>query len=316
MKISESFELYLKYLKFEKNLTLNSINSYKKDIRQFVDFISRKNKNEENEPKNKDEIEISELNLLNFRQFLKFIDNYKYSNNTILRKYSSLCNYFKFLENNGIIKEPLSQYIDPPKKQKRLYSFLSQREIYRMLDCIDTSTLQGLRDRAIIEFIYSTGSRVSEVENIKIPDIDIENNEAKVFGKGRKYRIVYLNSEARFWIVEYFKKRNELIRGKSLKKNINLIEKHVFLNCFGNKLSSRSIRTIVLKYAKKSGIDKKISPHGIRHSFATHLLQEGAGIREIQELLGHENISTTQIYTHLNIKKMRQDYEKYHPREK
>jgi site-specific recombinase XerD len=168
-----------------------------------------------------------------------------------------------------------------------------------------------IRDRAIIELLYSTGARVSEVEGLKTGEVDLQNREIIVTGKGRKQRLVYLNEAAVFWIKKYLEVRNKLIYTG---KGSHTRDSHLFLNRFGKKLSSRSIRTIVKKYVKKAIIGKNITPHSIRHSFATHLLQEGAGIREIQELLGHENISTTQIYSHLNIKKLKKDYKKFHPR--
>jgi len=326
MDLNKSFDIYIKYLTYEKNLSVNSVNSYKRDIEQFMDFI-KKDKCAKADVidkfnKNDKKINYGELNLNSFRKFVKYLDSFGYSNNTVIRKYASLTNFFKFLENNDFLKNPLSQHIMPPKKHHRLYSFLSMSEVDKLLESINISCAKDVRDRAIIEFMYSTGARVSEVENICIEDIDIEKSEARVFGKGRKYRTVYLNSEAVFWIKEYIKKRNEfLYSSRSGSYNYNgsknlKAESHVFLNRFGKKLSARGIRNIVKKYMEISKIDKKISPHDIRHTFATHMLQEGAGIREIQELLGHENISTTQIYTHLNIKKIKEDYRKYHPRAK
>jgi len=319
MKICESLNLYIKYLAYEKNLSGSSVNSYKKDIKQFIDYLIKETGKE-------DDTDTCHISLINFRKFLKFIDVSRYSKNTMIRKYSSLKGFFKFLENNGIIENSLSQYILPPKKDAHLFSFLSRAEISKMLDCIDTSATKGIRDRALIEFIYSTGARVSEVENLKNADINIDKNEARVLGKGKKRRNVYLNSHAVYWLKEYNRHKCGPHVFNSSLKNDAIINKYkpydsnkeqaVFLNRFGKKLSARSIRSIVVKYVKLARIDKKISPHSIRHTFATHLLQEGAGIREIQELLGHEDIATTQIYTHLNIKKIKQEYEKYHPRAK
>jgi len=318
MKLIESLDLYIKYLKYEKNLSNTSVISYKKDIEQFTGYLLKKHGS-----KNGPETGVISLEI--FRKYLKEIDFSRYSKNTVIRKYSSLKSFFKFLENNEILSGSISSYIIPPKKDGHLYSFLSQPEINKVLNCIDTSAANGTRDRALIEFIYSTGARVSEVENLKNGDIDIEKNEAKVIGKGRKPRSVYLNSQAAYWLKEYEKyktsQRSAAASGSEAlismnKKYKNIMENAVFLNRFGKKLSARSMRSIVIKYVKLSQIDKKISPHGIRHTFATHLLQEGAGIREIQELLGHADISTTQIYTHLNIKKIRQEYNKCHPRAK
>jgi site-specific recombinase XerD len=300
MDLFNCLELYIKYLKYEKNLSLNSINSYKKDNLQFLNFLKSKNVTE-----------TAGLNLDIFRDFLKSLDKFHYSNRTIIRKYSSLINFFRFLERNDYIDFQLTQAINVPRKRHRFYSFMSVKETERLFDSFKPENDLEIRDRAILELLYSTGARISEVEGLRIGDIDLQSNEVVVTGKGRKQRLVYLNQVAVSWIKKYLEIRSKLVYPK---KNRYIRDSHLFLNKFGKRLSSRSMRTIVKKYVKKAVIGKNITPHSIRHSFATHLLQEGAGIREIQELLGHENISTTQIYSHLNVKKLKKDYKKFHPR--
>jgi integrase/recombinase XerD len=322
MNTKESLELYYRHLKYEKNLALNSIQAYRRDLAQFTDFLTKK--------------QIEDTNLINldlFREFLKSIDRFKYSNRTLIRKYSSYNNYFKFCELNGYIQNQISQFILPPKKQSRLYSFLTEPQTKALIEKMDSSGITGIRNRALIEFIYSTGARVSEVEGLKLKDIDIENSSAEVFGKGRKYRTVYLNRNAKEWLEKYLDIRSQFIYSKKIlsfqQPETNQATKtdsksktrlqpdgggHLFLNRFGKKLDVRSYRNILAKSLMQANISHKISPHGLRHSFATHLLEQGAGIREIQELLGHENITTTQIYTHLNIKKLKEDFNKFHPR--
>ncbi|MDD3818346.1 MAG: tyrosine-type recombinase/integrase [Actinomycetota bacterium] len=300
MDLFDCLELYIKYLKYEKNLSLNSINAYRKDNLQFLNYL-----------KDKNITGVEDLNLNTFRDFLKYLDHFNYSNSTIIRKYSSLINFFKFLERNNYIDFQLTQFINIPGKKQGLYTYMSVSEVKKLFKKIEPLNDMEVRDRTIIELLYSTGARISEIENLRIDDFDIENNEVLLTGKGRKQRFAYLNSSAVYWVNNYLEVRNRLIYSKK-DKNIN--DNHFFLNKFASKLSSRSIRTIVKKYVKKADIGKNITPHSIRHSFATHLLQEGAGIREIQELLGHENISTTQIYSHLNIKKLKGDYKKFHPR--
>jgi site-specific recombinase XerD len=300
MNLFNFLELYIKYLKYEKNLSLNSINSYRKDIIQFLNFL-----------KNKKITKTAGLNLDIFRDFLKYLDNFHYSNRTIIRKYSSLINFFRFLERNDYIDFQLTESINVPRKRHRFYSFMSENEAERLFDSFEPQTDLEIRDRAILELLYSTGARVSEAEGLKIGDIDLQSSELMVTGKGRKQRMVYLNQTAASWLKKYLEIRSRLV---SAGKGKIHEDKYVFLNRFGKRLSSRSMRTIVKKYVKKALIDKNITPHSIRHSFATHLLQEGAGIREIQELLGHESISTTQIYSHLNVKKLKKDYKKFHPR--
>ncbi len=300
MNLFNCLELYIKYLKYEKNLSLNSINSYQKDNLQFLNFLKSKNITE-----------TTGLSLDIFRDFLKSLDNHNYSNRTIIRKYSSLVNFFRFLERNDYIDFQLTQAINVPRKRHRFYSFMSVNEIEKLFDNFKPENDLEIRDRAIIELLYSTGARISEVEGLKIGDIDLQNSEIVVTGKGRKQRLIYLNQMAVSWIKRYLEVRSRLLypgKERYIKDN------HLFLNKFGKRLSSRSMRTIVEKYVRKAAISKHITPHSIRHSFATHLLQEGAGIREIQELLGHESISTTQIYSHLNVKKLKKDYKKFHPR--
>ncbi|MBM3700199.1 MAG: hypothetical protein FJW68_04690, partial [Actinobacteria bacterium] len=192
MNLTESLDLYIKYLTYEKNLSKTSVISYKKDIEQFTEYLLKQHGSKESP-------ETGAISLENFRKYLKEIDFSRYSKNTVIRKYSSLKSFFKFLENNEILSGSISSYIIPPKKDAHLYSFLSQPEINKVLSCIDAGAANGIRDRALIEFIYSTGTRVSEVENLKNSDIDIEKNEAKVLGKGRKPRNVYLNSQAAYW---------------------------------------------------------------------------------------------------------------------
>jgi site-specific recombinase XerD len=302
MELFDCLEFYIKYLKYEKNLSLNSINSYRKDILQLLKFL-----------KQRKITSPSELDLSIFREFLKSIDSQNYSNRTIIRKYSSFINFFRFLERNDYVSSQLAQAINPPRKRQRFYSFMSVGETEKLFKSLKAGKDSEIRNRAVMELFYSTGARISEVENIKVSDIDLRNNEMMVTGKGRKQRLVYLNQAAVYWIRKYLG-----VRDKTTYQDRTGIKKdnHLFLNKFGKRLSSRSIRNIVKKCIRSALIGKNITPHSIRHSFATHLLQEGAGIREVQELLGHENITTTQIYSHLNIKKLKEDYKKFHPRAK
>ena len=304
MDPDRSLGLYLKYIKYEKNLTNNSVRSYKNDIFQLISFLRDKNI-----------LDLDHLNLSVFRDFLKSLDLKKYANRTMIRKYSSYINYFRFLEDNKMIEIRLSQLINIPRKRERYYTILSRSEIKKVFDSMRAGNSLEIRDRFILELIYSTGARVGEIENIMMEDINIKSNEIKVTGKGRKQRIVYINNTALHWIDRYIKDaRRELSFDKN--KQSYSGDRHLLLNSRGKGLTSRSIREIVKRNVRLAGIKKNITPHSLRHSFATHLLQEGAGIREIQELLGHENISTTEIYSHMDIEKLRADYKKFHPRSK
>ena len=301
MNLEESIELYSKYITYERNLTSNTILSYRNDLLLMIEFFI---KNGVNDPE--------QITLALFRNFLKFLDKYKYSSRTMIRKFSAYINYFKFLEKNSLMKIQLSQAITVPKSEKRFYSFLSEKEMDDLLNVIGSNSNFEIRDSAIFEMFYSTGARISEIAGITLNKIDLKNKEIEVFGKGRKARKAYLNDTAAQKLKEYLNIRNTFLfdsKNKAYKSN-----NFLFLNKNGTNLSPRFIRVLLDKYLKKAQINKKISPHGIRHSFASHLLQEGAGIRVVQELLGHENVSTTQIYTHLNLKKLKKDYEKFHPR--
>ena len=323
MDLGDSLELYLKYLRYEKNLTPNSIRSYTRDIVQLHNFL-----------KNVKKINtVTQLDLAVFRKFLKSIDQNNYSNRTILRKYSSLINYFRFLEENELIDIQLSQFINVPRKRERLYTFLSKKEMEILFDSMlakdyfnngklitspqNRKKLTSLhkRNRLIIELLYSTGARVSEIEGIKLKDIDLKKSEIMVIGKGRKQRMVYINSKC-YCLLEIYLKESRPELSLNKKTGMHSGDLHLLLNSKGGRLSSRSISEIVRRSVLRAGIKKNITPHSIRHSFASHLMQEGAGIREIQELLGHENISTTEIYSHLDIKKIKDDYRRFHPRAK
>lgn len=303
MLIKESISLFEKFIKYEKNLSSNTVRAYKNDLAVFSYFMEKNGL-----------ASTEDISYQLFKNFLKFLDKYNYSNLSIIRKLSTYINFFKFLEHNNLLKTSLSQKILVPKREKRFYEFLSEEETKRFLDSIPHDSETELRNRLIFEIFYSTGARISELENIRLEDINFEKSEIKIFGKGRKERLVFLNKEAGFYLSEYMKIRNFFLfnaKTRSYKEN-----NYLFLNIRGGKLSQRYIRKLLSIYLADTEIKKKISPHGLRHSFATHLLQEGANIRTVQELLGHSSLNSTQIYTHLNLKKMKEDFEKFHPRAK
>lgn len=303
MQVNESTSLFEKFITYEKNLSANTVRAYKNDLAILKYFFEKEGV-----------ACTKEINYQLFKKFLKFIDKYNYSNLSIIRKLSTYINYFKFLEHNNLLKTQLSQKILVPRKEKKIHGFLSEEETIRFLDSIPHDSETEIRNRLIFEIFYSTGARISELENIKVNSIDIENCEIKILGKGRKERIVFLNRKAVFYLNRYLKVRNSFLfdnKTKTYKSNDFL-----FLNTRGGKLSQRYIRKLLSQYLENAGIKKHISPHGLRHSFATHLLQEGANIRSVQELLGHVSLNSTQIYTHYNLKKMKEDFKKFHPRAK
>ena len=282
---------FLTYLKIEKNASPHTITNYSIDLKIFSDFAKDK--------------ELSNIDHIVLRSFLAHLRNKSYSKKTIARRLSTLRSFFKFLYREGLIKANPVTIISTPKLDRKLPIFLGEDEVARLLDIAHDKDAEGLRDRAVMETLYSTGMRVGELVSIGVDDIDFISGVIKVLGKGRKERIVPIGDRALRSIREYLDKKGT----KSLK-----IPKGLFLNKRGTRLSDRSVRRILEKYIRKASLRSGVSPHTLRHSFATHLLNRGVDLRTVQELLGHMNLSTTQIYTHVTTEKLRSTYDKAHPR--
>ncbi len=280
-----------RFLKYERNYSLHTIRAYMNDLTEFEHFLI--DASTEIEKVNSKIINLYSLNLYT-----------KNSKSTVSRKLTTLRSFFNFMVRKGNLKQNPANLIPLPKKEKELPVFLSVDEVFKLIDSIDQEGILPLRDLAIIELLYSSGIRVSELTNIKVLDIDHRENFVKVSGKGNKERVVPFGSNAREVILQYLRRRIEL-KPK---------DDFLFLNNRGSGLTTRSIERIVKKYGLLSGISKKISPHALRHTFATHLLGGGADLRSIQELLGHSSLSTTQRYTHTSIEQIMKIYDKTHPR--
>ncbi len=280
-----------RFLKYERNYSVHTIRAYMNDLTEFEDFLI--DASTEIEKVNSKIINLYSLNLYT-----------KNSKSTVSRKLTTLRSFFNFMVRKGNLKQNPANLIPLPKKEKELPVFLSVDEVFKLIDSIDQEGILPLRDLAIIELLYSSGIRVSELTNIKVLDIDHRENFVKVSGKGNKERVVPFGSNAREVILQYLRRRIEL-KPK---------DDFLFLNNRGSGLTTRSIERIVKKYGLLSGISKKISPHALRHTFATHLLGGGADLRSIQELLGHSSLSTTQRYTHTSIEQIMKIYDKTHPR--
>jgi len=292
---------YIIYLEGERNLSPRTVVEYKKDLNRFLDYAKRCKKKT-----------VYEIDMKFLRRYLSYLRTLRYSSSTISRKISSVRGFFSFLEMMDIIKKDPSQFIPTIKKERRLPSYLKQDEMLDLLKSPILLDILGKRDKAIFETFYSTGIRVSELVGLTIESVDLEQGKIKVMGKGRRERIALLNPNAKEAIENYLKEsRPELLRSD---KKTHGRSNALFLNKNGRKLTSRGVRKIVERYIKKLGIIKKISPHSLRHSFATHMLEAGADLRAVQELLGHLNISTTQIYTHITKGKLKEVYKKTHPR--
>ena len=284
-------EKFINYLKVEKNSSIHTITNYTADLEAFAHFLA--------------EHDISSVDHLFLRRFLADMRAKNYAKRTIARKLASLRTFFKFLYREGHIKVNPITAVSTPKLDRRLPVVLDEKKVTMLINAPDTSVPAGLRDKAILETLYSTGIRVSELVGLDDDDVDHISGIIKVLGKGRKERLTPIGETALSAIRKYAESKN----GKKVRD-----KRSVFLNKSGRRLTDRSVRRIVDKYIKLASIQEHISPHSLRHSFATHLLDRGADLRSVQELLGHMNLSTTQIYTHVTMERLREAYDKAHPR--
>jgi integrase/recombinase XerD len=294
---------YVNFLRLEKSLSENTILNYNFDISLFFSYIETETNIRQ----------ISDVNEKTINDYIYNLRNQKnkkdeyYSVKSVTRNLSCIRSFFRFLSDEKIIGRNPADIIETPKIQRNLPVVLSIDEIDRIFSMTDLTDKLGIRDRAILETMYATGLRVSEVVNLRIQDLMLKDEIVKVLGKGSKERIVPIGASARKYLMLYFEKcRSFLKKSKT--------DDTVFLNFRGSKLSRMAIWNIITKYAGMAGIEKEIHPHTLRHSFATHLLEGGADIRIIQEMLGHSDISTTQIYTHLDKEYLIEVHKRFHPR--
>ena len=293
---------FMEKLKHEKGFSKHTLRAYHNDLAQFDSFLKdEKCKN------------LKRINHLLLRKFLAILRSRNYSRTTIARKLASLRSFFKFLNQEGELVSNPFEILRTPKQEKKLPHFLSISDVDTLLKTPDESDIFGLRDRAILETLYSTGIRVSELVGLNEEDVDFYGGMIKVQGKGKKERLAPIGSYAIKAIKEYVNSSSEHRRAGKKKKSLNR-NAPLFLNKFGSRLSSRSVARLLDKYLKMTGINLLTSPHTFRHSFATHILDKGADLRSVQELLGHSNLSTTQIYTHVTTERLKQIYDKSHPR--
>ena len=285
---------YLEYLKYQKNYSDETIHSYSIDIEEFLDYI------------NSECINICEVGYDVVKAWLIHLDEKKNKSTTVSRKISSLRGFYKYLINNKVMNSNPFSLVSLPKKERHLPRFFYYNELEEMFQVPKLNTALGQRDRLLLEMLYATGVRVSELVNIKVSDINGE--EIKVLGKGNKERIVEFGDYAESLLELYL---NQGYKSLNVKKS-----EYLFLNNRGGKLTTRGVRYILDNIINKTTIDKKISPHMLRHTFATHLLNEGCDLLTVQELLGHESLTATSIYTHITNDRLKEVYFKCHPRAK
>ena len=299
--MKEKIEQFLKYLKIERNLPANTLTSYSTDLIQFNKFLSE----------HCSSLPLKKIEAFHIRNFLTTLHSDGYNSSSIGRKIASIRSFFKFaLRNEWINSNPCS-LISSPKKKGNLPAPMSVQEVEAVLSFSGKDYL-SVRDKAILETLYSTGVRVSELVGMNIDSVDFAGGTAKVKGKGRKERIIPIGDKALEALGDYLGNRNSFF--KSLRKDMSANKDALFLNNWGGRLTAGSVKKIVHNYIEKAALKKNVSVHSFRHSFATHLLERGADLRAVQELLGHASLSTTQVYTHLTTSRLKKIYDKTHPR--
>ncbi|HTY12669.1 MAG TPA: tyrosine recombinase XerC, partial [Candidatus Omnitrophota bacterium] len=293
---SSSYRVYVDQfidsLRTERNFSRYTLINYRIDLLQLLDFLKER------------ELPLLLLDRHAAREFLYSLEKKKYGRRSLARKISAVRSFFKYLLREKKAKGNPFALISTPKLQKKLPNFLYLEEMEKLLAAPDTRTLPGKRDRALLELLYGSGIRVSEATKLNLSDLDLNGGEVRVFGKGRKERIVLIGKYAISSLKDYLS-----ARGKQENRAL-------FLNRRGGRFTQRSVERLIKVYSKKAGIEKPLTPHTLRHTFATHLLSSGADLRTVQELLGHSSLQTTQVYTHVTKEKLKSVYDLAHPRAK
>jgi len=293
---------FLKYLTAERNLSEHTVRNYLSDLEQFIKFTGGGS--------------ISAIGHLEIRGYLGHLHRLGIKRSSIARKLAVLRTFFRYLHREGYIEKNPAKIVATPKQEKVLPPYLSVDDAFRLVETPRGDNLSSIRDKAILELFYSSGIRVGELVSLDEEDVNFSDGLIKVRGKGRKERIVPIGTKAIETLKEYMERKNGTKPQESsfIKGGLRgIISNPLFLNRSGRRLTARSVRRIVIKYSRES-LKQPVSPHALRHSFATHLLDAGADLRAIQELLGHSSLSTTQKYTHLGMDKLMEVYDKSHPR--
>ena len=299
MTLLDYLDQFIEYISSERNFSEHTLRAYSTDIVEFVGFSDRG-----------ESLTPGDIDHLMLRSYLAHLRDSGRSKATMARKLASLRTFLKYLVREEIMEDNPAADMRTPRKEKRLPTVLDEAQVRKLIEQPDTSTFLGLRDRAILEILYSTGIRASELVGANIEDADLIGEVIKVRGKRKKERLAHLGSYATAAINDYLDARRLQPRGPMFDKRA------LILNRFGQRLSDRSLRRTINKYFRQAALLLKVTPHTLRHSFATHLLDRGADLRSVQELLGHESLQTTQIYTHVSTERLKKVYEKAHPRAK
>lgn len=300
--MQKAFVSFLTYLRLERNYSPHTIKNYERDLREFRSYLT--------EDGSKPEIAPRRIDHITLREFLAHLHRKGNQKTSIARKLAALRSFFRYLYQEGRISSNPARLLQSPRLAQKTPRFLSIREVEQILELPDSRSERGLRDRAILELLYGTGIRIDELVQLNSENLSLRERLIKVRGKGKKERIVPFGEKARYAVENYLGVRRNLLRRKRSPSQPNAL----FLNLRGGRLSARSVERNLNEYIRKSSLLLNVHPHLFRHSFATHLLNNGADLRSIQELLGHASLSTTQKYTHLSIEELVKVYRASHPR--
>lgn len=297
--LSRYTERFITWLADEKGYSPHTIVNYERDLQEFAAVAGR-------------EIDVKDIDAHVIRNYVYSL-NIKNKSSSVARKLSALRSFFKFLEQEGLIVHNPMGSITMPKQEQHIPVFLSVDEVFALLECPGVEETFGARDRAMLELLYSTGMRVSELVSCNMANLDFDSEMVRVRGKGNRERLIPVGKPAVKALREYFIQRDMQVK-KRLQQGKKFDGEAVFLNSRCSRLTTRSVERLIAEYGSKAGIDKPVTPHVLRHSFATHLLEMGADMRSVQELLGHASLSTTQKYTHLDMVHLMKVYDKAHPK--
>ena len=292
-------EEFKTYLGVEKNFSEHTLSAYCSDVVSFILWLNG--------------ISCIDVNFDKLKEYLHFIQRFDYKKTTIARKTASIRTFYKFLYREKYIDSNPAVSLSAPKRPKPLPKFLTPDEVEQILNNVKIDTPAGFRNRVILELLWATGMRVSELSNLNFGDINLEENEIRVFGKGAKERIVLMSDRAKNYLKQYIDSARSLIVAKEYTVPDSSDDSPLFINNTGYRLQNKTIRKVINETVEKIELPKKVTPHVFRHSFATKLIENGADLRVVQELLGHAGISNTQIYTHISMKHMKDVYETAHP---
>lgn len=304
MTLQEALTEFLQHLKYERNMSPHTLRNYESDLEQFRQFLFGIEK--------RDDIPVEQIDRLTIREWMAILHTAGKKKASIARKLASLRTLFQFLIREGKLESNPAKMVATPKIERKLPNHLSMEDAVRLIETPDANTDLGRRDRAILEFLYATGIRVGELVNIDLTDIDLRERMVRVLGKRRKERIVPFHEHALQALMHYLTESRPIFLNNSPLTVRD--DKACFLNYQGTRITTRSVGRMIDKYIKQCADVHKISPHSLRHTFATHMLDSGADLRDIQELLGHARLSTTQIYTQVSMEKMIDVYSMAHPK--